>query len=55
MGDKKEKTLCELQEEGFIEKHTEKYKSIIKNANFFCMGCGRSAARAENLCKPEKL
>ena len=55
MGDYKEKTLCDLQEKGFIESDTDKFKSLIQNADYFCKGCGRSAARAENLCKPEKF
>lgn len=55
MGENKEKTLCALQEEGFIESNTEKFKRLIQNANFFCKNCGRSAVRAENLCNPEKF
>jgi hypothetical protein len=55
MEDYKEKTLCDLQEKGFIESDTDKFKSLIKNATHFCMNCGRSAARSDNLCNPEKL
>lgn len=55
MSDYTEKTLCALQEEGVIESDTEGFKRLIQNANFFCKNCGRSAAKSENLCNPEKF
>ena len=55
MSDVKDKTLCALQEEGYIEAHPEEFKKLIQPAHFFCKNCGRSAVSAENLCKPEKL
>jgi len=55
MSDTNEKTLCALQEEGFIESHTKAFKKLIQPAAHFCKGCGRSAVSKKNLCKPEKL
>jgi len=31
------------------------YIALIKPATHYCEGCGRSAAKAENLCKPQQL
>ena len=55
MSDDKIKTLCALQEEGYIESHTEDFKKLIQPARFFCENCGRSAVRPDNLCNPEDL
>lgn len=55
MSDIIEKTLCALQEEGYIESHTEEFKRLIQPAAFFCQNCGRSAVNKQNLCNPEKL
>ena len=55
MSDKEEKTLCALQEEGFIKDNTEAFKKLIRPANYFCKNCGRSAASDVNLCNPEEL
>jgi len=50
-----EKTLCALQEEGYIESHTEEFIKLIKNSQFFCKNCGRSAVNSNNLCNPAEL
>ena len=55
MSDTGEKTLCALQEEGFIESNTEEFIKLIRPAKYFCKNCGRSAVSPDNLCKPEKL
>jgi hypothetical protein len=55
MSDTTEKTLCALQEEGFIESHPEEFVKLIRPAGFYCKNCGRSAVNSENLCNPEKL
>jgi hypothetical protein len=55
MSDFEDKTLCALQEEGFIETHEEYFKRLIQPAGFFCKNCGRSAVSEKNLCNPEKL
>ena len=50
-----DKTLCALQEEGYIESNVEDFKRLIQPAHFFCKNCGRSAVSENNLCNPEKL
>lgn len=55
MSNVEDKTLCALQEEGYIESNTEDFIKLIQSAHFFCKNCGRSAVSADNLCKPEKL
>ncbi len=55
MSEASEKTLCALQEEGFIESNTAEFINLIRPAQHFCQGCGRSAVSADNLCKPEKF
>jgi len=55
MSDVQDKTLCALQEEGFIESHTEEFIKLIQPARYFCKNCGRSAVSEKNLCNPEQL
>jgi hypothetical protein len=50
-----EKTLCALQKEGYIESHLEEFIKLIKNSQFFCKNCGRSAVNSNNLCNPAEL
>ena len=45
-----DKHMCELTKE---KKFTE-IKKLAQNAQFACVACGRAAAKAANLCKPEK-
>jgi hypothetical protein len=55
MSDEGTKTLCAYVEEELQVKDPQAYIALIKPATHFCEGCGRSAAKAENLCKPQKL
>lgn len=55
MDDITEKTLCALQEEGYIESHTVAFKKLISQPQYFCQNCGRGARNSENLCNPDKL
>jgi hypothetical protein len=55
MADTEDKTLCALQEEGFIDADTEAYKKLIDRPQFFCRNCGRAAVRSENLCNPDEM
>ena len=55
MSDDKNKTLCALSEEGFIDKHPKTFKKLIQPAKYYCQNCGRSAVKAQNLCNPEKI
>ena len=51
----KDKTLCELKEDGFIEKEFKAYKKLVRNGKYVCRSCGRVARKKENLCKPVAL
>jgi hypothetical protein len=55
MSNAEDKTLCALQEEGYIETHTDEFIKLIKPAQHFCKNCGRGAVNENNLCHPEKL
>lgn len=55
MGDDEQKTLCAYVEEELHIKNPQAYIALIKPATHYCEGCGRSAVKAENLCKPQKL
>jgi hypothetical protein len=55
MSNVEDKTLCALQEEGYIETNTEEFIKLIKPAQYFCQNCGRSAVNANNLCNAEEL
>lgn len=55
MSDDNKKTLCASVEEELRVKDTQAYISLIQPAAHFCAGCGRSAAKEENLCKPKIL
>jgi len=46
-----ERHLCELVK----NMSQEEYKSLIRNAQYFCQHCGRAAANSKNLCFPEKI
>lgn len=55
MSEKKHKTLCAYVEEELQVKDPKTYMTLIQPATHYCKGCGRSAAKSEYLCKPEKL
>ena len=55
MNDNDNKTLCAHVEEEMQVKDPQAYIALIRPATHYCEGCGRSAARAENLCKPKQL
>lgn len=55
MSNTEDKTLCALQEEGYIETNTEAFIKLIRPAQYFCKNCGRSAVSDNNLCNPEEL
>ncbi len=50
-----EKHLCLLKNIGFVKRNLEEYKTLVKDPEYVCRKCGRSAARKKNLCKPEKF
>lgn len=55
MSDDKQKTLCAHIEEELQVKDPKAYIALIKPATHYCEGCGRSAAKAEKVCKPQRI
>ncbi len=55
MSDDNVKTLCAHVEDDLQVNDPKAYIALISPATHYCEGCGRSAANAENLCKPKKL
>lgn len=55
MSDDKPKTLCAYVEEELHVKDPKAYIALIKPATHYCGNCGRSVAKAENVCNPKKL
>lgn len=55
MSDDKPKTLCAYVEEELQVKDPKAYIALIKPATHYCGNCGRSVAKAENVCNPKKL
>jgi len=55
MSDDKQKTLCAHVEEELHIKDPQAYLALIRPATHYCKGCGRSASKAENVCKPKKF
>jgi hypothetical protein len=55
MSDDNPKTLCGHVEAELQVKDPKAYIALIQPATHFCEGCGRSAAKAENVCKPKKI
>lgn len=47
--------LCFLMYEGFHLSNSQDYKQLVRNAEYRCQGCGRTAARQENLCDPVEI
>ncbi len=47
--------LCYLKNIGYLDNHLDNFKMLVKNSKFICKNCGRSAARAANLCDPDPI
>ncbi len=50
-----DKHLCSLMYDGFHYSHREEYKAMVRDAEFLCQNCGRTAKGANSLCEPLKL
>lgn len=50
-----DKHLCYLNNLGFIASNVDDYKTLVRDGKYFCKNCGRVAAEAKNLCKPQAL
>lgn len=49
------KHLCFLMYEGYHLNNKEAYKELVKDAEFRCQQCGRTAKSASSLCDPLRL
>ena len=47
--------LCHLQFEGVHFKDKAAYKALVQDAQYICRNCGRTAAKAGNVCDPVSL
>ena len=47
--------LCYIVSQGFHLTDAEEYETIVKDPQFKCRRCKRSAKSKENLCEPENL
>ena len=50
-----DKTLCDLESQGFVAKHFKDYKKLVRHGKYVCVSCGRVARRKKNLCDPKRL
>jgi hypothetical protein len=49
------KSLCELERQGYIQTHFKDYRKLVRYGRFVCADCGRVARRKKNLCNPKRL
>lgn len=54
-GSAHEQHLCYLMYEGRHYSKPEEYKALVKDAEYICQNCGRTAKSDKNLCAPNKL
>jgi hypothetical protein len=50
-----QKTLCDLESNGFIKTNFGDYKKMVRNGEFVCKACGRVANKKKYLCEPKRL
>ncbi len=51
-----EQHLCHLHNiEHLLADNPEAYKTLVRNPQYICIGCGRVAASDTNLCAPRPL
>lgn len=49
------KTLCGHVADELHVKNPGEYIKLIEPATHYCEGCGRAAAKSENVCKPKEI
>jgi hypothetical protein len=50
-----EQHLCLLMNLDYICTNKDDYKNLVRNPNYVCLNCGRTAASDKSLCAPERL
>ena len=46
--------ICKLVKKGLHTENPKKFMSLVRGSHYLCTSCGRTAAKKEALCKPEK-
>ncbi len=49
------KSLCDLESNGFIKSNFKKYKKLVRDGKYVCEACGRVAQKKKNLCEAKRL
>ncbi len=49
------KSLCDLEKQGYVNTNFKEYKKLVRYAEFVCTDCGRVARKKENICSPKRL
>ena len=47
------KKMCEIVKKKLHKEKPDKYRDLVKNAEFFCKECGLVSNKKSHLCKPE--
>jgi len=50
-----DKSLCELEKQGFLVTNFKDYRKLVRYGQYICLDCGRVARRKQNLCNPKRL
>jgi hypothetical protein len=50
-----EKSLCDLEKQGFVVTKFKDYKKLVRFGQFVCQDCGRVARKKISLCHPKRL
>jgi hypothetical protein len=50
-----EKSLCDLEKQGFVANNFKIYKKLVRYGQYVCQDCGRVARKKANLCSPKRL
>lgn len=48
------KKICKLAKKGLHKENPKKFMALVGDARHLCASCGRTASKAELLCKPNK-
>ncbi|MHC4771480.1 MAG: hypothetical protein ACYSO7_00205 [Planctomycetota bacterium] len=46
--------ICQLVKKGLHTENPKKFMSLVRDSRYLRASCGRTAAKKEALCKPEK-
>jgi len=49
--DQSKSKICDFPSDS----ESEDLKTLVNNPSYICSECGKSAARGENLCSPERM